>query len=81
MTDRKSLQNARRDPDNPPAAASWLDAGHVVKPKRKQSISLRLDPEIVEWFRKTGPGYQSRMNAVLRAFVEHHRGRKEGAAI
>jgi uncharacterized protein len=35
---------------------------------RKASISLRVDSDVLDWFRGTGSGYQSRMNAVLRAF-------------
>lgn len=38
----------------------------VVPPKA--SISLRLDQDVLEWFKRQGPGYQTRMNAVLRAF-------------
>jgi uncharacterized protein (DUF4415 family) len=34
----------------------------------KASISLRLDQEVLDWFKSQGPGYQTRMNAVLRAF-------------
>ena len=34
---------------------------------------MRFDPDVVEWFRK-GPRYQTRMNAVLRAYMEHARG-------
>lgn len=71
MTDAQAERAAARDPDNPPRTATWLAAGQLVTPVRKQAISLRLDREIVDWFRKTGPRYQSRMNAVLRAFVEH----------
>jgi uncharacterized protein (DUF4415 family) len=37
---------------------------------RKAAISLRLDPEVLAWFRTQGPGYQTRMNAVLRAYME-----------
>jgi uncharacterized protein (DUF4415 family) len=40
----------------------------VVPPKA--SISLRVDADVLDWFRSTGAGYQSRMNAVLRAFKE-----------
>ena len=71
MTEAQAARSATGDPDNPPSAAAWLAAGQLVEPVRKQAISLRLDPEVVEWFRNTGPRYQSRMNAVLRAFVEH----------
>ncbi|MCZ7564522.1 MAG: BrnA antitoxin family protein [Burkholderiales bacterium] len=34
----------------------------------KASISLRLDRDVLDWFKSQGPGYQTRMNAVLRAF-------------
>jgi uncharacterized protein (DUF4415 family) len=37
---------------------------------RKAAISLRLDEEVLEWFRIQGPGYQTRINAVLRAYME-----------
>ena len=37
---------------------------------RKAPISLRVDPEVLDWYKASGPGYQTRMNAVLRAFME-----------
>ena len=37
---------------------------------RKAAISLRIDPEVLDWFRTQGPGYQTRMNAVLKAYME-----------
>jgi uncharacterized protein (DUF4415 family) len=37
---------------------------------RKAAISLRLDAEVLDWFKAQGPGYQTRINAVLRAFME-----------
>jgi uncharacterized protein (DUF4415 family) len=36
----------------------------------KASISLRVDADVLEWFRAQGPGYQTKMNAVLRAFKD-----------
>ena len=36
----------------------------------KTSIALRVDADVVDWFKSQGPGYQTRMNAVLRAFKE-----------
>jgi uncharacterized protein (DUF4415 family) len=39
---------------------------------RKTLLSLRLDADVIEWFRGQGPGYQSRMNALLRAYMEAH---------
>ena len=36
----------------------------------KTSVSLRIDADVLEWFKEQGPGYQTRMNAVLRAFKD-----------
>ena len=36
----------------------------------KTSISLRVDADVLKWFKRKGPGYQTRMNAVLRAFKD-----------
>ena len=43
----------------------------VVEPMAKQAISLRLDADVLGWFKAQGPRYQSRMNAVLRSFMAH----------
>jgi len=37
---------------------------------RKAAISLRLDADVLDWFRAQGTGYQTRINAVLRAYME-----------
>ncbi len=39
----------------------------------KQQLTLRLDEEVVDFFKKTGSGYQTRINALLRAYVEAHK--------
>jgi uncharacterized protein (DUF4415 family) len=41
-------------------------------PETKNLISLRVDPEVLTWFRSQGKGYQTRMNAVLRAYMKAH---------
>jgi uncharacterized protein (DUF4415 family) len=46
----------------------------LPQPARKSAISLRLDPEVLAWFRTQGPGYQTRMNAVLKAYMDASRG-------
>jgi uncharacterized protein (DUF4415 family) len=54
-----------------------LDLQHVVKVIRrhglqpappKASVSLRIDQDVLEWFKAQGPGYQTRINMILRAF-------------
>lgn len=49
-------------------AAFWDDATLVV-PAPKKAISLRVDEDVLDWFRTSGPRYQTRMNAVLRSYV------------
>jgi len=46
----------------------WDDAT-VVEPATKQPISLRVDADVLQWFRTQGPRYQSRINAVLRSYM------------
>jgi uncharacterized protein (DUF4415 family) len=55
--------------------ADWVNL-KVAWPQPKQAISLRIDQDILAWFRDRGPGYQTRMNAVLRAFVDSQQGRR-----
>jgi len=45
-----------------------------LKPVPKKALlSLRIDSDVVEWFKAQGSGYQSRMNALLRAYMEANR--------
>ncbi len=41
-------------------------------PSKKASITVRLDSDVLEWFRNQGKGYQTRINAVLRTYMEGH---------
>jgi uncharacterized protein (DUF4415 family) len=61
---------ARADPDaQPTTAADWACA-RLVLPPGKEPVTLRLDRDVLDWFRRQGRGYQTRINAVLWAFVE-----------
>ncbi len=44
-------------------------------PGKKKQITLRLDPDVLAFFRKHGKGYQTIINAVLRKYVESRKGR------
>jgi uncharacterized protein (DUF4415 family) len=39
---------------------------------RKKQLTLRVDSDVVEWYQKQGPGYQTRVNSLLRAYMEEH---------
>jgi uncharacterized protein (DUF4415 family) len=62
-------------PASQPKRTDWVNL-KVAWPQPKQAISLRIDQDILAWFRDRGPGYQTRMNAVLRAFVDAQQGRR-----
>jgi uncharacterized protein (DUF4415 family) len=49
--------------------ASFFAEAAIVYPQPKQPISLRVDEDVLQWFKARGPRYQSRMNAVLRAYM------------
>ena len=59
----------------------WSEAT-VIVPVAKRAISLRVDEDILSWFKSAGPRYQSRMNAVLRSYMAHvnRLRRRKGAA-
>lgn len=50
----------------------WIEA-EVVAPTPKRAVSIRLDEDVLDWFRRSGPRYQTRMNAVLRMYVKRMR--------
>ena len=50
----------------------WRKAKLVMPAPKKKSIHLRVDSDVLEWFRSQGKGYLSRMNAILRAYYEFH---------
>jgi len=79
MTDEDILANMRNDPD----WADFIDVdwskAKIVVPAPKTSISIRLDADIVDFFKATGKGYQTRINAVLRHYMdEQDKGKKSG---
>ena len=46
---------------------------------KKKQITIRLDPDIVDFYKKEGPGYQSRINKVLRRYMEVYHRREKNA--
>jgi uncharacterized protein (DUF4415 family) len=50
----------------------WSKAVLVIPPKKK-AISIRVDEDVLDYFKKQGAGYQRRMNAVLRSYMQQKR--------
>lgn len=72
-TDWERLRKDRAagvEPEADPDEGEFDQArARVVTPRRKQAISVRLDPDILEFFKADGRGYQTRINAALRAYM------------
>lgn len=75
MTGEKLERAIAADSDADIPDIDWTKA-RLVLPQRKQSVHLRLDPEVLNWFRGQGRGHLTRMNAVLKAYYEAHRKRR-----
>ena len=43
-----------------------------LQPITKRQLTLRLDSDVIDWFKKQGQGYQTKMNALLRAYMQEH---------
>jgi uncharacterized protein (DUF4415 family) len=69
-TDLAIRKAVASDPDTFVPDEAWFRQAKIVKPPAKETVTLRLDPDILSWFRKDGRGYQTRINAILRAFVQ-----------
>ena len=69
VTDEEIAAGVALDPDAPPLDLDWASAEAVVPP-RKVPISIRVDEDVLDYFKKAGSGYQGRMNAVLRAYIQ-----------
>jgi uncharacterized protein (DUF4415 family) len=64
-------KSAASDPDAAPIAdAAWFRRANIVLPEPKKAVSLRLDRDVMAWFQRQGKGCQTRINAVLRAYVQ-----------
>jgi uncharacterized protein (DUF4415 family) len=57
---------------------NWSDAVLVIPPKKK-AISIRVDEDVLDYFKQEGAGYQRRMNAVLRSYMQQKGKRKKRA--
>ena len=71
MSDSELERNAHDEPDNLPTDVSfWADAELCAPDPNKIPIHIRIDPSILAFFKKDGPGYQTRINRVLEQYVQ-----------
>ena len=74
----KRLEEIQNIPDSaidtsdiPELEDNFWQTAKMIKPITKTAISIRLDSDVLEWFKKQGKGYQTLINAVLRSYVKH----------
>lgn len=59
------------DPDDAMEEIDWATT-ELPLPRRKAHASLRLDADVLEWFKAQGRGYQTKINAILRSYYQQH---------
>jgi uncharacterized protein (DUF4415 family) len=74
LTDAEIAAAVADDPDAAPFAdLDWTKDIRIVEPPAKQAISIRIDGDVLAWFRTNSDRYQSKINAVLRAYMEREK--------
>ena len=74
LSDRDIARAIEDDPDTFDPGAEWLRKASVPRlALPKERLTVRFDADMVNWFKRQGRGYQTRMNAILRTYFEHAR--------
>jgi uncharacterized protein (DUF4415 family) len=73
MSERPENQTRADAPEAESLGDHFWDNAKVVMPRGKTSVHLRLDTDIVEWFKSNGKGHLTRMNTVLRDYMKTHK--------
>ncbi|KAA0075383.1 BrnA antitoxin family protein [Tardiphaga sp. P9-11] len=69
LTDEDIAKAVADDPDAASIDIDW-SKGTLVIPAKKKAISIRIDEDVLDFFKSEGDGYQGRMNAVLRSYMQ-----------
>jgi uncharacterized protein (DUF4415 family) len=69
LVDEDIAKAVANDPDAAPIDIDWSDAVLIV-PAKKKAISIRVDEDVLDFFKREGEGYQRRINAVLRSYMQ-----------
>ena len=71
MSDAEIHTGLEADPDAHPTDEDFWKSATIVLPTRKEVVTMRLDADLLAWFRQQR-GYQTRINAILRAYMQAH---------
>jgi uncharacterized protein (DUF4415 family) len=69
MTPSEIRRGILADPDAHPTDDAFWKSAKVVMPEPKEIVTMRLDADLLRWLRRR-PGYQTRVNAILRAYMQ-----------
>ena len=69
LADEDIAKAVANDPDAAPIDVDWSDAVLIV-PTKKKAISIRVDEDVLDFFKREGEDYQRRINAVLRSYMQ-----------
>jgi uncharacterized protein (DUF4415 family) len=79
MTEEEIADALALDPDDPGHDPAFWDRARLVYPRPQARVTIRLDQDVLNWFRRHGRGYQARINAILRGHYERAREQKRSS--
>lgn len=75
MSEMRKIPDSSIDySDIPETDAQFWARANLKMPKPKEQVSIGIDQDVLRWFRKKGRDYETRMNAVLRSYMESGKG-------
>jgi uncharacterized protein (DUF4415 family) len=80
MTDEEVERLASEDMAELGIGPAWVEHATVIFPRPKERVTVRLDPDVLDWLKAQGKGYQTRINAILRAYYEAQKAKSGGAS-
>ncbi|RAI55949.1 hypothetical protein DOO78_23675 [Roseicella frigidaeris] len=78
LTEEALERAIAEDPDWRDVPRDWHRSAEAAMPRPKVPVSIRLDADLVDFFRRQGRGWQTKVNAVLRAYANARQGGKSG---
>ena len=74
MTEEELQKTIENDPDAALTPENW-DSLIIDPPLNKKSVPIKIDADVIAWFKSRGKGYQTRINSVLRTYMKAHKNR------
>jgi len=78
MTEEEVERLAAEDMAELGIEPDWMEHATVLFPRPKERVTVRLDPDVFDWLKAQGRGYQTRINAILRAYYEAQKAKSGG---